>query len=232
MPILLSLGFWQLERATFKQQLQATYDARHQAEPLSFAELLVQDDMAFISVSLRGRFDNSYSFLLDNRTSQGRAGYEVITPFVLEGPDAGSELDDSATRVVLVNRGWLPMGSNRQQLPAVPEVTGLQQINAAVDIPLKQGFVLMDEQSTGDWPRVIQRFDVALMAEQLDRPVFPHMLRLSKDSAGGLQIIWKPIIMRPEKHTAYAVQWFALAVTLTGLFLFATLKRVKETRSE
>ncbi len=232
MPLLVSLGFWQLERAAYKQQLQAEFEARNQAKPMSMVQLLSRDDFAFITVGLHGSYDNARSFLLDNRTNGGRAGFEVITPFVLAEPATANNPGSPVFNVVLVNRGWLPMGADRQQLPEIPVEQGLKHISAVVDIPLKQAIVLKDEPMAGGWPKVIQRFDVLRMASQLDQPVFAHTLRLKKGSAGEMIIIWKPIIMRPEKHMAYAVQWFALAATLTVLFLFATIKRSKETISE
>lgn len=40
----------------------------------------------------------------------GRAGYHVIAPLRMEGSDA----------VVLVNRGWIELGSDRNVLPEPP----------------------------------------------------------------------------------------------------------------
>ncbi len=49
----------------------------------------------------------AHQFLLDNMTHAGRAGYEVLTPLLL---------DDG--RVLLVNRGWLPLPDGRRdELP-------------------------------------------------------------------------------------------------------------------
>src|SRR6185312_11348887 len=62
----------------------------------------------FQRVSVAGRYDAMYQFLLDNRINEGRAGYEVLTPL---------DLDDG--RTVLVNRGWVPFSGYREKLPDV-----------------------------------------------------------------------------------------------------------------
>jgi len=230
MPVLISLGFWQLGRAETKEQLLASYEAKSQSM-MDVSQLLAQEDMAFQRVSLEGVYDNGRSFLLDNKTFHGRVGYEVITPFILANPPASSRADNDI-EIVLVNRGWLPMGPSRQQLPDIPGVKGTLAIIATVDVPEREAFVLQDQPLTGSWPLVIQISDVARMAEELGQPTFPFVVRLSTDSTGALQTVWKPVIMQPEKNFAYAVQWFALAATLSVLFIFATIKRTNEAHSE
>jgi surfeit locus 1 family protein len=34
---------------------------------------------------------------------------------------------------------------------------------------------------------------------------------------------WRPAVMRPEQHLAYAFQWFALAITVLVIFVVANL---------
>ncbi len=64
----------------------------------------------FQRVSVKGRLDPDHQFLLDNRTNEGRPGYEVLTPLYL----------DAAERdVILVDRGWIPFSGFRDKLPDV-----------------------------------------------------------------------------------------------------------------
>ncbi len=59
-------------------------------------------------ISLSGTFIHDQQFLLDNRSHQGRPGWEVLTPLAL---------DDG--RLILVNRGWIPFSGDRTRLPDV-----------------------------------------------------------------------------------------------------------------
>ena len=51
-----------------------------------------------------GQYEPGHQFLLDNMSHGGRAGYQVLTPFRLEDG-----------RLLLVNRGWLPLPDERRE---------------------------------------------------------------------------------------------------------------------
>ncbi len=73
LPLLVSLGFWQLHRSEQKRLLLDSYAQRRTAEPLSRSEER-RPDPAFRRVRLRGQFDAEHSYLLDNRMRNGRIG--------------------------------------------------------------------------------------------------------------------------------------------------------------
>src|SRR5688572_28185268 len=100
-----SLGRWQWQRGVDKQAVWAEFQ---RDAPAASVDGGVDDLPRFSRVELRGRFDPAHQFLLDNRTHQGRPGYEVLTPFVTE--NAGR---------VLVNRGWIAFTGYRDRLPDV-----------------------------------------------------------------------------------------------------------------
>ena len=97
-----SLGFWQLQRAEFKRTLQDAFYDRLAGNPVPPEQAEFAD---FERLQLTGRYDAN-SFLVDNRTLNGRGGYWVVTPF---------ETHDS--RRFLVNRGWVPGSVDRSVLP-------------------------------------------------------------------------------------------------------------------
>jgi len=43
---------------------------------------------------------------------------------------------------------------------------------------------------------------------------------------------YKPVVMLPEKHRAYAIQWFLLAFACIGVFFFASYQRSNMTESK
>jgi surfeit locus 1 family protein len=104
--LFVGLGRWQWGRAEAKAGLQRQFEAAAAA-----AELGGQSTASlprYARVVARGEWDADRQFLLDNRTRDGRAGYEVLTPLRL--PDG---------RWLVVNRGWLPFGGYRDRLPDV-----------------------------------------------------------------------------------------------------------------
>lgn len=215
-PLLMLLGFWQLDREQQKIELQQRYEQRRQLPPVAPDEVDWQGDPAFTAVRARGRYDNAHHFLLDNRVNNGRVGYEVITPFAT---------DDGT---MLVNRGWIAQGPSRDQLPPIPDVEEPVTIRGRVHVPQGQALVLGDEQEqpADAWPKVIQTLDVPRMATQLDgESVYPYSLRLLEDAPGLLEPAWPAVAdFGPERHRGYAVQWFALAAVLLLMFLYASLR--------
>lgn len=213
LPLLLVLGFWQLAREQEKLQIQQQYEARQKQQPVALQTLDPAADLQYRQVELQGRYDNTKVFLLDNRIHQGRAGYEAVVPLA----------SDDGT-VVFVNRGWLPAGATRAELPALAAVEGSVSIRGSVYVPVGETFVLGSELAATGWPRVVQTLDLpmfyALARYGAQNRLFPYSVRVDAGAPGALVRDWPVISTTPEKHRAYAVQWFAMAAMLLGLYLW------------
>ncbi len=208
--LLLRLGFWQLERGDEKKVQQQRYTARlaMQAVPLDslFDAALSPQALRYRRVVVAGSYDSTHQFLLDNRTENGVAGYHVYTPLARgDGP------------VVLVNRGFVPVGPRRDRLPDLSVDEGPRDVRGMVDLPSTKQFTLGDAGYQGNaWPRVVQKLDPELVAAALGRPVAPIVVLLDPSDGDGFSRRWTPYLgISPERHQGYAVQWFALAATLT-----------------
>lgn len=228
LPVLVGFGFWQLERALEKQAIAANWTARQQESPRPLLSLADSPaELAYRRVHLRGHFIARRNFLLDNRIYQGRYGVEVITPLRLEGEDT----------VVLVNRGWIAADPSRRTLPELPVDDALQGLEGTVYVPPGEAYTLGPISDNEDWPRLVQALDVPALAVMLDAEVFPYTVRLEPDSAAGFTIDWPLLNTSPEKHRAYAVQWFSMAAVLLMIYLWsstnlATLWRQRRSKRE
>lgn len=159
-----------------------------------------------------------HQLLLDNRTYEGYAGYHVLTPLHL----------DESDKTVLVNRGWVPVGNSRAILPELPGTTGEVLVDATIKLPPEKLFRLgaMDEVNEG-WPEVVQQIEMNELEERLGYPLEPLILLLDKDDEFGFIRDWKPVYgVTPDKHRAYAVQWFTLATVLLMIYIGVNLKRL------
>jgi cytochrome oxidase assembly protein ShyY1 len=218
LPLLVWLGFWQLGRADEKRQLLAVYAAHRNAEPIASGQLQGIDDPAFRRVHLRGQFDAEHSFLLDNRMRDGRAGVELLQPFH----------DQASGLWLLVNRGWLPW-PNRRIPPVYDTPVQTLSVDAWVYIPPGATFQLQADPTMTNWPRLVTAFDPLKIWADLGREGFAHEMRLAPGPA-AYQLDWAVVAMGPEKHLGYAVQWFAMALTLAGLYLYFGWHNKKEKR--
>jgi len=219
LPVFVSLGSWQWNRG---QQRQATWDEFSRgdaaADPVPASRLAQMPRYARVQVE--GRLDGERQFLLDNLSHAGAPGYQVLT--VLELAE-GSHL--------LVNRGWVPFSGFREQLPpvALPEGaagTPMVLTGRIAGLPvagLASG--RMAPAPDGSWPRVASFPSIEQLAEVYGAPLLPVVLLLDADSGPGFVREWQPPGLPPERHIGYAVQWWAFALLLVGLFVGLNVKR-------
>jgi surfeit locus 1 family protein len=231
-----SLGFWQLRRADDKLARQAAMAERAALPPLNNATLPC-DEAAWSAqshrrVTLSGHWQPQYTWLLDNRAMDGRAGFFVVTALLLDG--AGT----CPIHVVLVQRGWLPRhAQDRTRVPPFETPSGLVTLTGALMPELSRAFSLGAELSpvAAAGLRIVQNVDFAALPAQLGQAVRP-----------GAVLQWQPEILPPGqatpdpstlpllrdwpapasdvgKHHAYAAQWFAMAALITGLYVWFQL---------
>ncbi|MGC1331691.1 SURF1 family protein [Pseudomonas sp.] len=218
LPLLASLGVWQLNRAEEKRQLLAL-DAEHRlAEPIASAQLQGLQAPAFRRVLLRGQFDAEHSLMLDNRQRNGRVGIELLQPF----HDQASDL------WLLVNRGWLPW-QDRRTPPHFNTPAQVVNLEAWVYVPPGATYQLSADPINQPWPRLVTAFDPSAMWGELGRDGYGHELRLTS-GPGAYQLGWPVVALGPEQHIGYAVQWFAMTLTLAGLYLYFGFHNKKEKR--
>lgn len=203
-----SLGFWQLNRAQEKVEIGERLQQLRAAPPLSIAAGEINPaDYDLRRIVAEGVFDSVNAIYLDNKVRQGRAGYEVISLLKLKGE----------RKPVLVNRGWIAQGATREVLPSVPTPEGEVTIQGVAMVPSGKVLELSDRTIEG---RVWQNLNIARYREMYGVDVQPFVILQESDAADGLARDWKPPDTGADKHRAYAVQWFALAV-LTIIFYFA-----------
>ncbi|QEY60565.1 SURF1 family protein [Metapseudomonas lalkuanensis] len=219
LPVLLGLGFWQLSRAEEKRQLLASADARRIAAPVGIESLRASSEPAHLRVRLNGHFDAAHSLLLDSRIRDGKAGVELLQPFQ----------DSASGQWLLVNRGWLPW-PDRRVAPAFTTPDGEQMLVARAYVPPGAAFELKHLQASG-WPQLVNQVEAAALWRHLGRNGLPLELRLEEGPA-AYRTDWPVVAMGPEKHIGYAVQWFALAAALLGLFIYFGLRKGRENNNE
>ncbi|MBI5041769.1 MAG: SURF1 family protein [Gammaproteobacteria bacterium] len=219
LALLVSLGFWQLHRAEQKRVLLQAYGDRPSDSPILLGrDFVPTPDWRYRRAQTLGTYDADHQFLLDNRVYQGQVGYYVLTPLRLAHTDLA----------VLVNRGWVPQGATRADLPALPAPTGSAlSVEGLIDIPPEKTFVLGEgEDRAPGWPKVLQQVRLNLQAQQLGVRLIPMILLLAPDQPAGFVREWKPVVFGPERHVGYAVQWFSLAAAWVILCFWASLRRV------
>jgi len=216
-PLLIVLGFWQLDRAEEKRAIVDAFRANQQAATANLDTLLKGGNQQYRPARLSGILDPSRQIILDNRVKNGRPGYEILEPMSIDGLEV-----DGKVQLILVNRGWVPASLDRSQLPQVESVVGEVQLRGFLYHNLRGGYRLDDGiKLVGQWPSRVGWISVERAEELFGQSFYDYQLRLDSDSIGALETGWVTVAVQPEKHMGYAVQWFAMAVVLLIMTLIA-----------
>jgi cytochrome oxidase assembly protein ShyY1 len=131
---------------------------------------------------------------------------------------------NSGEQAVLVNLGWVVGSINRQEIPDVQAITGKYQLSGHVR-NIEQGIMLMEQVLVkGEWPLRVQQIELDKFSTLISRQLLPFVVYLDKTESVGYEKNWQPIVMPPEKHRAYAFQWFSLAIAWLLLMIWASIK--------
>jgi surfeit locus 1 family protein len=217
-PALSSLGFWQLRRAHEKRDLMAQAEqGRNQVLPLVAAN--AGELNRYQSVSVSGRYDEAHQVLLDNMpSSHGEPGYRVLTPLLLE--------DQS---LLLVDRGWLPVGKDRKQLPQLNVDTQARQLKGMLDELPRPGVRAGNAGvQPGVWPQRLNYPTYEELQQLYGTTLQRRIVLLDAKANDGFERIWQiDVGFTPERHIGYAVQWFGMALTVVIIFIVVNLRRIE-----
>ena len=221
LALLVSLGRWQLHRAAEKQALFDSFaKGADAARPIDLTTAPVP---RYRRVQARGHYDSGRQVLIDNMVSHERAGYYVITPFALAGGGW-----------VWVNRGWVPLGRSRDELPDVTVAEGLRSVTGRADHLPAPGIQLGQKAAlTPPYP-VVAAFpstgELARLLKESSWSAATESILLDPEEPDGYVRGWQPPGFPPLRHIGYAVQWFGLALALTVIYVVTNSRRADHER--
>ena len=216
-----SLGAWQSRRAVEKQaMLDASARVLALRDPVSsaqaFAAARARDYDWYVA---RGGFAARAPMLLDNQMRGGRVGVRVYRIFY---PDDGGEL--------LVELGWLAVAGDRVLPQIAPADPGPMELRGLLAPPPSPGLILGEAMVPGGDAWLMTRIDLPAVKRSVGHPglpLAPRVLRLDPALPLGydrdLQLLTNTL--SPDKHRGYALQWFALALTVLATALILTFRR-------
>ena len=209
------LGFWQIDRGNEKQVIYTAFTDKLKNSPIDYKYLEEYPDQ-FTRTIINGRYIPDKQFLLDNKVFEKRAGYEVITPLVVN------------EKIILINRGWL-YNNSRQFLPNISIKSTTESIAGYVYYYNDNFYDLADDSYTSSWPLIIQNIEIQKIAELLQMDVEPYVIIMNQKQVNSYDI-QNIISENPElKHYMYAGQWFLFSII--G-FIFMVILMRKENSNE
>jgi surfeit locus 1 family protein len=222
--VLLGLGFWQLERRVWKEELIARVEARTRAPvaPVpaeSEWPTLSADRDEYRRVTASGTFDHGrevhiYTVASEQKGRHAGPGYWVMTPLRLA---SGAH--------VIVNRGFVPLDRRDPATRPAGQIAGTVGVAGLLRMPEQANFFTpANDAARNAWyrrdPGEIAR---ALGLERaapftIDADTTPNPGGLPQ--GGGTRLDF------PNDHLQYAITWFGLALALAGVFAVFAWQRV------
>lgn len=201
------LGFWQLQRADEKERMLSAHHAFTKQTPVLWRHgdpLPAQ----YQPINVTGHFLPAV-LLLDNQHHHHQFGYDVISPLLLQNG-----------AILLVDRGWLAGDITRMTFPPIKTPKDAVNIVGSAYYPSAKNWVLGQEiEKKQTNLAVIELIDTKLISQFLHKSVYPFIIRLNPEEALGYVREWEIVAMPPQRHHAYALQWFAIALVILTLFI-------------
>jgi surfeit locus 1 family protein len=229
LPVLINLGFWQLRRADEKRTIIEQFSGGAVT-----TQLLTADNAKTLPllqhITTDGRFDTQRQVLLDNMPASkdaagfSKPGYRVLTPLVSDG------------QVVLVDRGWVPLGRTRDELPEIQVEDRARTVRGRLaDLP-RAGIRLQGAPTKDSWPRVLNFPTLPELQTLYGTKLLPRIVLLDETEPDGFRRDWSARYsvteFGPEKHIGYAVQWFGLAIALVVIYIVVGFKQAATASGE
>ncbi len=226
LPTLLRLGVWQLDRAQEKRDIQANLIEKSAIDAISLEEALKQNNPDQASVVFLGQPLTQEFLVIDNQKQGRQLGYEILGLYQAE----------DYTQPILISRGWLPRKDFYQKVPDIPEFADpIIKGNLYLSKGANQVVASNAQWEQFDNKHLIGQFDMQTIEEkvaQMGYHIAPFVVRQKPEEESPFVRNWPIIASPPEKHTAYALQWFAMALALVIIFVVVNTKRLKFSASK
>ena len=162
-------------------------------------------------------------WLVDNRIVDRQPGYDVVIAVedLADVHAAGSS--GAAPWAALVNLGWIAAEGGRDALP-VPAIPAQLRVQGIFRTDVTGLLLGANVEDHGHWPMRIQQADPAQLAAWLAVPLAPGLIQQQQGSP--FHIHYRPVVLPPERHRGYALQWGLIALAVIGVALAASARRL------
>jgi cytochrome oxidase assembly protein ShyY1 len=211
------LSFWQFDRLAERKDFNRDVRSRSDAPVVDLADLDL-DDPAGVEwrvVRVVGTYEPSEQILILNRSQDGRAGVNVVTPL---------RLDDG--RLIAITRGFIGLAETPPEAPS-GDVTVLGVVRASER--RRAGQPTEAEGRLGE----MFRLDLERLDEQVGGDVLDVSLSMI-DSDPTDDPILRPVpapTLSEGSHLSYAIQWLIFASCVVIGWTLAVRRSMRRARS-
>lgn len=218
LPLVVYLGFWQLQRASLKTGLETQIQTMSGTAPVNILSLKQPlKEIRFKPLELSGMFTPHSHLLLDNQIHEHQAGYRVLTPFELQ----------PSLPLLLIDRGWISKAhiQTNNALLSTPAMAHAIELKGFVNHP-PHGIALGESPvHPENFTSVIQTLNYDALEQAFGREFFPFTMQVTQPIEHIFTFIPPTVPVPATRHLGYALQWFTMAIASMLYYLFINTKR-------
>ncbi|KRO60885.1 MAG: surfeit locus protein 1 [Pelagibacteraceae bacterium BACL5 MAG-121128-bin54] len=195
--IFLSLGSWQIIRLNWKLDLINQINSSLKSE----AVFLTQGEKKnYLKIKASGQIDFNKQIYLYNLNQQGKPGFEVLNPILVNGEN------------YLINRGWIPF-----EMKNAPEINEINQENITGILKLqnKANYFKPENSIEDNYWFTLNRDDIF---KYTGKSFSKYIIYLTGDYKNPVPIKISADIS--NNHKKYAITWFSLAISILFIYLY------------
>ncbi len=195
--VLLSLGFWQLYRLSWKLDLINQIENSLKVEPI---ELQSVEKKNYLRIKTSGQIDFEKQIYLYNLNESGKPGFEVINPIKIGNED------------YLINRGWISFDKKNK-----PEINIIDQKNII-------GTLMLQSKSSSFKPKneIDKNYWFTLDREDILKFTGRNFSKYIIYLNGSYENPRPKLITAKisNNHKKYAITWFSMAISILLIYLY------------
>ena len=194
---MLSLGFWQLYRLSWKLDLINQIENSLKIDPV---ELQNVEKKNYLRIKTSGQIDFEKQIYLYNLNKTGKPGFEVINPIKIGNED------------YLINRGWISFDQKNK-----PEINVVDQKNII-------GTLMLQSKSSSFKPKneVDKNYWFTLDREDILKFTGKNFSKYIIYLNGNYENPRPRVITAKisNNHKKYAITWFSMAISILLIYLY------------
>ncbi len=195
--VLLSLGFWQLYRLSWKLDLINQIENSLKIDPV---ELQNVEKKNYLRIKTSGQIDFEKQIYLYNLNEAGQPGFEVINPIKIGDED------------YLINRGWISFDKKNK-----PEINIIDQKNII-------GTLMLQSKSSSFKPKneIDKNYWFTLDREDILKFTGRNFSKYIIYLNGSYENPRPKVITAKisNNHKKYAITWFSMAISILLIYLY------------
>jgi len=214
LSILIGLCVWQLKRLAWKEELINLRVERFEKNIVPFESLEKPENHEFTKVKIKGTFYNQFEMYMPALSKNGNNGYHILVPLKL--------IDNT---YIIYDLGWIPLRKKSKEKRLENIVNDFHEMEAVLRTPGRKGKYQPDNELENNFWFFVEPIQMSKFTGLNLEKLF--YLEAVNNGPAGFPLGGQTRIYIRNNHLQYAITWFLIALGLIGVFMAASLKKIK-----